>query len=313
MKNAAKLVIFISLSFIGLLFFSGLITFLQAWINEALLFPPAAPGVGAALGNATFSGYSLAMLESSIPIAFYLSILLGLNYAIRRRIAYPAAFAVILVFILALSGAAYFGMESLGKMGFTIAIKEPPAETAKPGFILNQGALSGYQTVFLEDPGKPGGAAVLLLDGQPLNYQSQGPQLARTKMPFFNEKRGILTGIAQDFGRSSRVFSQWFNSGILSFAVYAGSLAAFLLSLGCLVNISFWSLANLFFGALAFRGVLALENFLNQGNIHDMLASFAGKLIHPSLITPLIFFILCILILLYSGLVYLARGKQGDG
>jgi hypothetical protein len=86
-----------------------------------------------------------------------------------------------------------------------------------------------------------------------------------------------------------------------------------LLSLGCLVNISFWSSANLFFGALAFRGVLALENFLNQGNIREILASFAGRIINPSLINPVIFGSFSVLILLYSGLVYLAHGRMGDG
>ena len=307
MKNAATLVLFLSISFIGLLIISFLVAFLQGWTNEVLLFPPV---TGAA---APFSGKTVEYLESSIIIAFYLAILLGLNYASRRRIVYPAAFAIILIVVLALSGGAYFGMESLRKIGFDITVKKLPAEAAKPGFLLNQGTLSGYQTVFMEDPQKPDGAVVIIAEGQRFNYQAQGAPVTRTLLPIFAEKKGMFSSIIRDFEHSSRFFSFWFNNGIISYAVYAGSLAAFLLSLGCLINISFWSLANLFFGALAFRGALALENFLNQSDIHDMLASFSGKIIHPSLISPLIFFFLCVLILLYSGLVYLARGRTGDG
>lgn len=307
MKNAAKLVLFLSVCFIGLLLISGLAALLQGWIDEITLFPPAEEL------SASFSGKIAAHLESSIAIAFYLAILLGLNYAARRRIAYPAAFAIILVFTLILSGGVFFGLKNLGKTGFDITFKRTTASLARPGFLLNQGVLSGYQTAFLEDPQKPAGAVVLLTDAQSFNYQGEGAPITKTQLPVISQKKGMLYGIEKDFEYSSRIFSVWFKSSIISYVVYAGSLAAFLLSLGCLVNISFWPLANLIFGALAFRGVLALENFLNQGDIRNMLASFAGKIINPSLINPLIFFFLCILILLYSGLVYLARGKTNDG
>ena len=309
-KNAAKLVLFLSVTFLGLLVISGFLSLLQNWTNEALLFPPE---YSAEFQQEQNSGKIVVYMESSIPVAFYISILLALNYAARRKIAYPAAFGLILVFVLALSGAAFFGLESLGKMGFSLPIKKPPVELAKPGFLLNQGTLSGYETAFLEAPQKPDGAVVLMSEGQPFNYQGQGFPVSRTRLPFFAEKRGVFTGINRDIEHSSQVFTDWFRNGFWSYGVYTGALAAFLLSLGCLVNISFWSLANLFFGALAFRGVFALKNFLNQGNIHSLLSSFAGKVIHPSLINPLIFFFLTILILLYSGLVYLARGRIGDG
>jgi len=247
-----------------------------------------------------------AYLRSSIPVAFYLTILLGLNYAVIRRILYPAAFAVILLVIIALSGAAYLSLETLNRTGFTITLKGPPAELAKPGFI-------GNQRVFLENPYNPDAAMVIVSPGQSLQYQSQGSSLTQTRLPFFAEQGRFFSTIDRDISHSSRVFSAWFNSGLVSYGVYAGSLAAFLLSLACLVNISFWSLANLFFGALAFRGVLALENFLNQPHIHQILASFAGNFFNERLISPLIFCTLSILILLYSGLVYLARGRISDG
>ena len=39
MKNAAKLILFLSISFIGLLLISGSILLLQSWAAEALVFP----------------------------------------------------------------------------------------------------------------------------------------------------------------------------------------------------------------------------------------------------------------------------------
>ena len=304
-KNIARLVLFLSVTFIGLLFFSCLIQILSSWINTALLFPPENVSSITKVSNSSLLGFS-------IPAAFYLSILFGLNYAVRRKIAYPAAFTVILTFSLILSGAAFFGQQNLEKTELKLSIKKPTAELAKPGFILNQGALSGYQTVFLENPYKQG-AVVQIIQGQRVNYQSQGISITPARLPFFSEKNGILTSINRELEQSSGVFSDSFKKGLWFYGIYAGSLAVFLLSLGCLVNISFWSLANLIFGALAFRGVLALEYFLNQSDIRGLFSSFAGKFIQPSFINPAIFFSLSILILLYSGLVYLARGRNSDG
>jgi hypothetical protein len=305
-KNVAKLVLFLGFSFIGLLVFAALLALLQGWTSSALTFPPDTGVLN------VFSGISVDYLYSSLSAAFYLSILLGLNFAVHHRVAYPAAFAVILIFSLVFSGASLLGIGSLGWTKFDAAGKKPPAELAKPGLIITPSPLSGDQWVFLEDPYKPGGARAVFSQGKSLNFQGQGASLARVRLPFFTENNEIFGSISRDIEQSSRIFSARFNAGLLPFCVYAGSLAAFLLSLGCLVNIRFWSLANLFFGALAFRGVLALEHFLNQPHIHQLAASFTGGRFSESLVTPVVFCALTVLILLYAGLVYLARGKISD-
>ena len=163
-KNAAKLVLFLSVSFFGLLLFSGFTALFYDWTGTALLFPPDSGFSG------DYSGNIAHYIRSSIPLAFYLSILLGLNYAARRRIAYPAAFTLILVVILSFGAAAFLGLESLENARFSLIIKKPQQELAKPGFLLDQGALSGYQTVFLEDPAKPDGAVVRIIQGQNLLF-----------------------------------------------------------------------------------------------------------------------------------------------
>jgi hypothetical protein len=301
-KNFAKLVLFFCFSFICILLAASLIALLQEHTALTVLFPP---------GSGSSGGNLLIHLCNSIPAALYLTILLGLSYASRRNMIYPAVFTILLALALILGSAAMLGLETLSQIGdFTVEIN-PPADMVRPGLILNQG--SGMKVVFLEEPLKTGGARVVSTAGQAMYYQGQGSASTPIPLPFTEEKNRLLEGINRDFTQSYRVFTARYKAGFLSFWLYTGSLTVFLLSLGCLVNISFWALANLFFAALAFRGALALEAFLNQPDIHGLMASFAGNIIPPSLINPLIFFTAGVLILLYSGLVYLARGKVSHG
>ncbi|MDR2072698.1 MAG: hypothetical protein LBP60_04605 [Spirochaetaceae bacterium] len=307
MKNIAKLVLFFSLSFIALFFLAGFLDLLQKWVDRALIFPSQNGG------TVFFSGSLLTHM--ALPAAFYGSILLGLNYSTRRRMAYPAAFAVIFICALSLSVAAFMGTESLRRLGGRITMDQPPAKMVEPGFIFTTGSSvipgPADTLIFLEDPYKTGAARAVSRGS--FFYQGNGPAIYPVRLPFPEEKNRFLGSITEDFLRSSQYLAAWFETGLLPYGVYAGSLAMFLLSLGCLVNISYWSLANLFLGILAFRGALMLDAFLNQPHIHELLASFAKNMIHESLVNPIIFSTLGALILLYSALVYLARGRISNG
>ena len=68
----------------------------------------------------------------------------------------------------------------------------------------------------------------------------------------------------------------------------------------------------MFFGALVFRGILALETFLNAGEINTLIGSFLGGRVPPILITPLAFIALGILIILYTLLSRIARQERSD-
>ena len=311
MKNFAKLVLFFSCSFIGILILANLLAFLQDWTREILLFP---------FSVGVFTWNLAENPVTALVVAFYLAILLSLNYAIRHKIRYPLAFLVILLMSVALSCAAFFGLGNLKLAGgFTITGKKPAELSVNPGLILNHGK-TGTQTLFMEDPAKPEGVKVVSSPGSPLSLQNTPSSPARNEVPLRMQLPFFLDGpitrifgsLDHDFGQSARKFSASFYHGFLPFGIYAGSLAIFLLSLGCLINISYWPLANLFFGALAFRGALALEAFFNQPDIHNLLASFAGKFVGESMIIPMIFCTLSALILLYSGLVYLAKGRDSD-
>jgi hypothetical protein len=288
-KNLAKLILSFTFSFIVILILAGLAGFLRDWVDTALLFPPAAAPV----------------LSVVFAPALYFSLLIGISYSSRRRVPYPLSLVTLLVLSTGLAMAASIGISRLEKMELT-GIRVPPPRVA-PGLVFTL-TPADTQAVLLG----PEGGRILSLPGQALFFESSSYGLRQLRLPFREERGAVLPGISADFARSSRVLKAWFNAGLVPFAMYAASLSLFLVSLGCLVNISFWPLANLFFGAMAFRGALALESFLNAEETHLLLSAFAGNIIPESLINPAIFTILGILILLYSGLVYLARGRRSE-
>jgi len=296
-KNLAKLVLSFTVSFVIILVIGEAVGIFHAGVGKALLFPPH----GAAFGLAA----------AALPAAFYFSILLGLSYASTRRISYPAVFIVLFIFSVGFLTAAFTGLSRLDSVkGDLIA---PPAVNARPGILLTVAAgQPPTQAVLLG--GEPSGPRVLSLPNQPLYYEAASATygMRQVRLPFRDESGPLLNGIGADFNRSAAFLGAWYDSGIVPFCIYSGSLALLLISIGCLVNISFWPLANLLFGALAFRGALALEAFLNSDEIHGLLASFAGGIIPESLISPVIFTVLALLILLYSFLVFLARGRRGE-
>jgi hypothetical protein len=296
-KNLAKLILSFTFSFIVILILAGLVGLLRNWTDTALLFPPAA-----------VSSLST-VLSLALPVSFYFSLLFGISYSSRQRIPYVASLVTLLVLSLGLGIAASTGLSRLEKVnlpGITV-----PSVPIRPGLVLTvTPGDTPTRTVLLGGEG----ARVLSLPGQALFFEpaSASYRGRQVRLPFREERNAVLSGISADFARSSRVFEAWFDAGLAPFALYAGSLSLFLISIGCLVNISFWPLANLFFGVLAFRGALALESFLNTAETRELLSSFAGSIIPESLINPVIFTVLGILILLYSGLVYLARGRRSE-
>jgi hypothetical protein len=333
-KNFAKLILSFTFSFIGILILAGLAGVLRGWANTALLFPPAAlPALST-------------LLAAALPVSFYFSLLFGISYSSRRRIPYVVSLVSLLALSLGLAAAASTALGRFEKMNlsgssetavFGSATAEPngtgtaaavsagavsagaapvmtvPTVPVQPGLVLTITPGDTPTRAVLLGAG-PESARVLSLPGQALFFEPASTlyRARQVRLPFREERNGSLSGISADFAGSARVFRAWFNAGLAPFAVYAGSLSLFLVSLGCLVNISFWPLANLFFGAMAFRGALALENFLNTAETHQLLSSFAGNIIPESLVNPIIFTVLGILILLYSGLVYLARGRRSE-
>jgi hypothetical protein len=295
-KSLASLALFYIASFVIILVLAGAVVLLGVWAEAAVFFPPVTIASGIA-----------GALTPAISAALYLSLLAAAGYAAVRRAPYPAVLAVLVVLAAALGTAASLGLSRLdGLVSFKMTV--PPLSNGGNGLLLTVSPELPVQAVLLQN----GKGRVVSLPEQPLFFERSSSEGSSLRLPFREERTSFLRGISGDFSRGGAVLKGCFQAGMIPFAVYAASLSLFLVSLGCLVNISFWPLANLFFGALVFRGVLALETFLNSEKTRLILASFAGPYIPDSLINPAIFTFCAVLILVYSGLVYLARGRRNE-
>jgi hypothetical protein len=300
-KNIARLMLFFTICFVALFLLAAVFRYLQIRIDEIRIIPAQS---GAGLGD------FIAASRRGLSFSLYCSILLALNYAARRRMA--KFMTIIWLFILACGAVTgvSLGIIRLGAM--TALPNSSPVPLGAPGLMLSQGDTT---IVLLDDPQAARGSRVVSMPGRPLLYQEvpTGPDntvAGLPLIPFKNEPDYFLNSILLDFSLSSWQFDLRFGQGLIPFGIYAGSLILLLVSLGFIMEMSRWPLANLFFGALVFRGVLALENLINEDTILNLTGSFLGARITPDLVSPLIFTTLALLVILYTILAHLARSRR---
>jgi hypothetical protein len=299
MKNLARLALSFTICFVVMFAAAALLNFLGLWV-EAVKTLPFRPGI---------SGGFIASGAKALPAALYITVLLSLSYTVRRKM--PASLSIIGIFVLA------FGFT----LGFTLVIGHlnnanlaPPAFKTlqgEPGLILSRADTS---IILLKGSDTPAGPRIAVIPGQPLIYQETplGPDntaLSLPSLPFRTDKPWFISSIAIDFDLVSREFAGRLGQGLFLFCIYAGALIFFLSSLRFLLELSQWPLANLFLGALAFRGILALETFLDTPEIKEFLKSFLGEKLLGPVLTPLVFCVLGTLVVVYMLLVNLARDK----
>jgi hypothetical protein len=299
MKNLARLALFFSVCFIVVFATSVLLNILSLWI-EAVKVVPFRQGA---------SGEFIASSSKAIPIALYITILFCLSYTARWKM--PVSLSILWVFVLS---AAF-------TLGFTLGIERlkdvhlaPPAfkvVRGEPGLILSR---SDTAMVLLKESAVTNGPRVVAIPGRPLIYQETplGPNntaLSLPSLPFNTDSPWFITSLILDFDLVSREFAGRLKESLLAFCIYAGALVFFLTSLRFLLELSQWPLANLFLGALAFRGILALQTFLDTPEMTGFLGSFLENRLPNTLLTPMIFCALGVLVILYTLLVHIARGK----
>ena len=302
MRNFARLTLFFSLSFVAFFIIAILLNFISSWIDMARLIPVDAR-TGQDVANTAWK---------ALPAAIYLSILLGLNFSARRKM--PNLFAVICIVFLGsvLCIAASIGINRIGAV--KPIFKPVSPVQAGPGLILTQ---SENTIVLLKDSGDIRGPRLVSIPGRPFIYQEVplGPNNSIISLPaldFGDDTPWFLKSIGIDFSISAKELQKRLNANFLSFAAYCFSLILLLSSLRVLMELSQWPLANLFIGALVFRGVLTMETFLNARGINALIGSFLNKKVPPEYFTPLIFTALGILIILYTLLTKIARKARDD-
>jgi hypothetical protein len=307
MRNLAKLSLLFSLSFAVIFLVAAGLRFLALQAEWAQTLPQKPETSLTLLITAAHWALSLAM---------YSSILLSLGYAARNQ--YFALMTVICVMILSM----------LFNFGVSTALDQwkqvPPArQNARKiggnGLILSN-AVSRNETavILLNGIEQPLGPRVVAFPDRPLWFQDSAPQPAGNAdiilppIPFGNNTPWFIKSLSIDLRLSDEQIQKRFDSNITSYFIYAGSLIFLLCSLGFAIKFSAWPLANLFIGALAFRGILAVETFFNSPEMQEIFDSFFRNLLPVTMAVPLIFFGFGLLIHLYSILVFIAKKRDDN-
>ena len=300
MKNLAKLTICFSLCFTILFLAAVLLRLLSSWIELARLIPLAARQ-GEDASEAAWK---------ALPAALYLSILLTLSYTARRKMSILLSITGIVVLGCAFSLGLSMGIIRGGAMN--LALKPVSPLHGKPGLILSR---SDNAIILLKESSEVRGPRVVSLPGRPLIYQElpAGPNNTVLSVPALSlgdESPWFLRSIAIDFSLGAGELEDRLERDMRSFAVYAFSLILLLASLRFILELSQWPLANIFLGALAFRGVLALETFVNAQEINALVGSFLTRKVPPAMITPVVFSALACLIIFYTLLTRIVRPRS---
>jgi hypothetical protein len=297
MKTIAKLTIFFSLIFVMFFLTAILLGSISSWINLARVISEE-PRAGSSLAESAWMAVSTAL---------YFAILFSLNYSAMRKIHVPLAFICIstlaLIFVTGISLGAN-RMENLGSVFLPVSQVQ-----AEPGLMLSRG---DNVIVLLKESSEIRGPRLVSIPGQPFIYQEipLGPNntiLSLPDLPLGAATHWLIRSVEIDFSLSAGMLKTLFNENFLFFLAYALALIMLLSSLRFILELSHWPLANIFIGALVFRLILSLEIFINSREINVLISSFLAERVHSSLITPLIFAGLSILILLYTLLTGIAR------
>ncbi|MDR0602173.1 MAG: hypothetical protein LBG42_07290 [Treponema sp.] len=244
------------------------------------------------------------------PFALYFSLLFALSFAARNRISAPVS----IIFLVLLAGgfgfAVFAGME---RGGFVPAVRDMGKSLGGPGLVLSQ---QDNTIVLIRGPAPERGPRAVSIPGRPLIYQEEpvGPDntaLALPPISFGGGTPWFLKNAAIDFSLAGERLKSRFAAGPVPFFVYLVPLVFLLVSLGFVFRPGRWPLANLLFGALVFRGILAAETFVNSPEVQNVFGSLLGNRIALPFAVPLLFTALAVLVNLYTFLVFVAR-KSGE-
>jgi hypothetical protein len=301
-KKIARLVFFFCFWFIVVFLCTAAIRWLWAWEEVAVRVPA---------GSGVLLPKFISTIWTSLPAGLYSALLLSLSYAFRRRI--PTVITHLILFTLAL----------LFTLGISLGLSRFPGSSSpeegqnlatlgRPGLLLFEG---DTVMVLLEDPAVRDGSRVVSISGRSLIYQEVplGPGNTILSLPpvlFSRDNAFFLENIFIDMSLAAEQFHTRFGEGLVPFTAYAGALIFLLLSLGFVLNLSAWPLANLFWGALAFRGVMALDSFLNSREIQGVIGDFFENRLSGFLLSPLVFAGMGVLFILYSLLSFFAWGRR---
>jgi hypothetical protein len=295
------LALFFSVWFVVILAAASAIRYLHGWIDAVRHIPAETIEIFASLISAG---------QWALPVALYASILLTLAYSVRRSFFGPLSILCVFLLSVIFTTGIFLGLfhadSSLALPGQAV----PPA-LGKAGLILTQG---DTVVVLLDDPVNPSGSRVIAVPNRPLLYQKvpAGPVRSGTLplIPFRIGDPYFMTSLFIDFSLTAGQLRDRLGEGLLPFGMYLGALCFLLSSLRCVMELTSWPLVNVFLSVLAFRGVLAAGTFLDSGEVRQFINVFLKTDVPQAIITPFVFCGAALLVILYTVLVNLARGKR---
>jgi len=301
-RKLAKLTIFFSLIFIILFAVVTGVRFLSLRVDWAKNLPPK---------TETSLTLLITAAHWALSMALFCSIIISLNYSARKSF-----FALMsLICVMSLSFLFSYGISTaLEQWKSVVPATSPGITLGGKGLILSN-TLNKNETavILLNGTDDPLGPRVIAIPGQPLAYQrAASADFDLPPIPFGDDTPWFLKDIEIDIRLNAEMFQQKFLQGFIPYLFYVGSLIYLLCSLGYVIKFSAWPLANLFLSILAFRGILALNTFINSQEMQIIMASFLNNKIPVENALPFIFLGFGTLINLYSLLASAAKRRVDD-
>ncbi|MDR0760660.1 MAG: hypothetical protein LBF74_11230 [Treponema sp.] len=278
------------------------IRYLHGWIDAVRHIPAETIEIFASLISAG---------QWALPVALYASVLLTLAYSVRRSFSGPLSILCVFLLSVGFTTGIFLGL-FYADSSLALPGQAAPPALGTPGLILTQGDTA---VILLDDPLNPSGSRVIAVPNRPLMYQKvpAGPVRSGFTLPLIPFKIGdpyFMTSLFIDFSLAAGQFRDRLSEGLIPFGMYLGALCFLLSSLRCVLELTSWPLANVFLGILAFRGVLVAGTFLDSGEVRQFIKVFLKVDIPQTIITPLVFCGAALLVILYTVLVNLTRGRR---
>jgi len=253
----------------------------------------------------------IAAAHWALSLALFSSILVTLNYCVRRKFS-PL---ISIVCVMTLSFFISFGISAALERWKAV----PPAHSAGVqlggnGLILTD-AMNKNETavVLLRGTAEPLGPRVAAVPNQPLSYQHSANENSYfPQIQFGGSVPWFIDEMAVDINLNANLFRQKFTEGFYSYAIYAGTLIFLLCSVGYAIKFSAWPLANLFLATIVFRAILAFTASFNLPHMQEIISSFAGNVFPAALGLPLMFLAFGMLVNIYSLLSYASKRRKED-
>ena len=302
MKKLAKLIMFFCFSFLIIFAAATIFRFLALRVDWLKSLPPKPE---------TTLTLILSAAHWALSLALFSSILISLNYTVRRT------------FNPLISIACIFFLSFFITSGVSLALNQwkavPPSQVpsvslGSRGLILSN-SLNRNDTsvILLNGTTEPLGPRVVAIPDQPLTFhRTAGSDFSLPNIPFNDDNPWFLESLAIDIRLNAELFQRKFSESFFAYIIYVGSLIFMLCSIGYAVKFSVWPLANIFLATLAFRGILAFGTFFNSPEMQEIISAFLNNRLPVTLALPLMFLAFGMLVNVYSLLAYVSKRRYDD-